>query len=154
MLDGWRIVKAKYASQAFDGEGARVNGGRWNTSGTPMVYTAENASLALLEVLVHLKNSSLLTSYVLCAVHFKDSFVKALDRSKLPKDWPRYPPPSELQRIGDEWARSGSSLVLKVPSSITKTESNYLINPLHSDFAKITIDSPKPFEVDLRLLEL
>ncbi len=154
MPSGWRIVKAKHASQAFDGEGARVNGGRWNTPGTLMVYTAENASLALLEILVHLKNSRVLTCYVLCAAHLKDSFIKTLDRSKLPKDWRRYPPPPELQRIGDEWARSGSSLVLKVPSSIVDTESNYLINPLHPDFTKIIIDSPTPFKFDLRLLEV
>ncbi|MEO8946700.1 MAG: RES domain-containing protein, partial [Gemmatimonadaceae bacterium] len=29
----WRLVKTKYASSAFDGEGARLYGARWNSPG-------------------------------------------------------------------------------------------------------------------------
>jgi hypothetical protein len=36
----WRIVKRRYASSAFDGEGARLYGGRWNSPGTPVVYSS------------------------------------------------------------------------------------------------------------------
>ena len=43
MATGWRIVKSRYASTAFDGEGARLYGGRWNSSGTRMVYSLESA---------------------------------------------------------------------------------------------------------------
>jgi hypothetical protein len=39
MITSWRIVKARYAGAAFDGEGARVVGGRWSSRGTPMIYT-------------------------------------------------------------------------------------------------------------------
>jgi RES domain-containing protein len=41
----YRICKTRYAASAFDGEGAFRFGGRWNTRGTRLIYTA--GSLAL-----------------------------------------------------------------------------------------------------------
>jgi RES domain-containing protein len=37
----------------FDGTGARIVGGRWNSPGRPLIYAAETFAGALLEVLVH-----------------------------------------------------------------------------------------------------
>ncbi len=37
-----------------DCTGAMLAGGRWHPSGTPMLYTAENLSLACIEILVYL----------------------------------------------------------------------------------------------------
>jgi len=54
-VTSWRIVAAARAAQAFAGEGARINGGRWNPPGAPVVYTAESAALAALEMLAHLR---------------------------------------------------------------------------------------------------
>lgn len=48
----WRVSRAAFAD--LSGEGARLYGGRWNSPGRPMVYTAENPALAILEVRVHL----------------------------------------------------------------------------------------------------
>jgi RES domain-containing protein len=45
----YRIARAAYS--ALDGEGARRSGGRWNSPGTPVVYTAGSRALAVLEVL-------------------------------------------------------------------------------------------------------
>ncbi len=55
MVVAWRIVKRKHAKKAFTGEGARQFGGRWNSPGVAIVYTAESQSLAALEILVHLR---------------------------------------------------------------------------------------------------
>jgi RES domain-containing protein len=152
MATGWRIVKSRYASTAFDGEGARLYGGRWNSPGTRMVYTPSTISLAVLEVLVHLQEASLLSSYSLISAGFDDVYVEHLDHSRLPDDWRTYPAPSELQRIGDEWARSQRSVVLEVPSVIVVRESNYLLNPAHPDFSSVVIGEPEPFTFDERLL--
>jgi hypothetical protein len=43
---------------AGDYTDAMLAGGRWNSIGTPMFYTAEHLSLAGLEVLVHLDKAS------------------------------------------------------------------------------------------------
>jgi RES domain-containing protein len=152
MATGWRIVKSRHASTAFDGEGARLYGGRWNSPGTRMVYTSSTISLAVLEVLVHLQKANLLSSYSLIAARFDDAFVESLDRSMLPDGWRSYPAPSELQRIGDEWVRSQRSAVLEVPSVIVERESNYLLNPAHPDFSSVVIREPEPFTFDERLL--
>jgi RES domain-containing protein len=54
--------------------------------------------------------------------------------------------------IGDEWARSGASAVLEVPSAVIETDSNYLLNPQHGDSQNIRILDPQPFEFDTLLL--
>jgi RES domain-containing protein len=153
MPAGWRIVKHKYAAQAFDGEGARLNGGRWNGPGTSMVYTSQTASLAVLEILVHLQRSAMLPRYTLVTAHFAAAQVTRLDRGRLPKSWRAYPPPPELQAIGDAWVRDGTSLVLEVPSALIEHESNFLINPHHPDFPAMTIDPAAALELDVRLLQ-
>src|SRR3990172_1776005 len=64
-ITAWRIVKARHAANAFGGEGARVEGGRWNSPGTPVVYTSQSAALAALELLVLLGRGSILSADVL-----------------------------------------------------------------------------------------
>ncbi len=152
-ITAWRIVKARHAAGAFDGEGARVEGGRWNSPGTPMVYTSQSAALAALEMLVHLGRGSMLRAYVLIPCTLEQALVTRLDRRRLPRDWRSYPAPSALQSIGDEWVKRGPSAVLEVPSAVIDTDSNYLLNPHHRDFHAIRVMDPQPFAFDLRLLE-
>jgi RES domain-containing protein len=152
MATGWRIVKSRHASTAFDGEGTRLYGGRWNSPGTKMVYTSSTISLAVLEVLVHLQEASLLSSYSLISAGFDDALVERLDHSMLPDGWRAYPAPSELQQIGDEWVRSQRSAVLEVPSVLVERESNYLLNTAHPDFSSVVIGEPEPFTFDEHLL--
>jgi RES domain-containing protein len=151
-LTAWRIVKARRAAGAFDGEGARVEGGRWNSPGTPMVYTSQSAALAALEMLVHVGRGSILHAYVPIPCRFDEALVSRLDRRRLAKDWRSYPAPPELQQIGDEWVMRGTSAVLEVPSAVIETDSNYLLNPHHDDFHDVRVMKPQPFDFDLRLL--
>ena len=152
IITAWRIVKAKHAAKAFDGEGARVEGGRWNSPGAPLVYTSQSAALAALELLVHLGRGSLLPAYVLIPCTFDEAIVSRLDRKRLPKNWRSYPAPTELQFIGDEWGKGDASVVLEVPSAVIDSESNYLLNPNHRGFRAVRVMRPQPFEFDLRLL--
>jgi RES domain-containing protein len=151
MVTAWRIVKTKHAADAFSGEGARITGGRWNSKGNRIVYISEHYSLAVLEMLVNLDQTSILSAYSVCAVHFDESLVIRLDRSLLPANWRVSPIPPETRRIGDDWIASMSSLILEVPSAVVEVESNYLINPQHPDFNKLVIDTPQPFAFDPRL---
>ena len=151
MITAWRIVKARHQANAFDGEGARLNGGRWSSPGSSVVYTAESAALAALELLVHLGRGSALQAYVLVACSFHEKVVSRLDRARLPPNWRSYQAPAQLQLIGDEWLTNNASAVLEVPSVIIETESNYLLNPIHTDFASLVISEPEPFRFDVRL---
>jgi RES domain-containing protein len=152
MITAWRISKIRYAASAFDGEGARLNGARWNSVGTPVVYASETVALATLEVLIGLQEAALLSSYALIKVEFGEDLVEALDRQSLPSTWNHHPPAQETQRLGDLWVAEARSVVLKVPSAVVEAEHNYLFNPRHKQFPRVVIDRPQPLRIDPRLL--
>lgn len=116
-----------------------------------MVYVAESQSLAVLEVLVHLDAPALLGKYVFIGVDFDASLAIDLDRSSLPKNWQSDPVPESVQAIGDRWVLSGDSAVLRVPSVLVPEESNFLLNPRHPDFGRISVSRPQAFRFDPRL---
>jgi RES domain-containing protein len=150
-LSAWRITKQKYARSAFAGDGARIYGGRWNSPGTAMLYTAQSQSLAVLEMLVHLDSPDLLRKYVLIEVSIDPSYVIDLSIATLPRNWRADPVPPRVQAIGDDWVAGGTSAVLRVPSTLVPGESNFLLNPRHPDFGKMRIGKPIPFPYDPRL---
>jgi len=150
VLSAWRIVKRKYQEDAFSGEGSRKFGGRWNSPGLAMVYTAESQSLAALEMLVHLEAQELLAHYVVFQVSFEKALVKDVD-TPLPKGWDAEPVPRSAQAVGDQWCREAASAILRVPSAIVLSENNYLLNPRHRQFDKVEIATPAPFRVHHRL---
>lgn len=151
-LTGWRLVPEDQAASAFDGEGARLYGGRWNSVGVAMVYSSEHKSLAALEVRVHLNTTKQLRRYKCFAFEFDEKMMKVFPDGSLPKDWRQEPPPVSLQRLGDAWAGAGDSSILAVPSVIIPNERNYLLNPKHPEFGKIKIGKAEDFAFDPRLL--
>ena len=154
MPSAWRIVKAKHAAHAFDGEGARLHGGRWTSVGQSAVYTSSTVALATLELLVHLDSAAPLAAYVLFSVTIPETVVSIVDPVTLPRDWRASPAPAALQALGDRWLEEGRSAVLRVPSAVVGAvgvEFNYLFNPVHLDFQLITIWAEQPYDVDERL---
>jgi RES domain-containing protein len=151
MTEAWRIVKEKHFATAFSGEGAAETGGRWNSRGVPVVYTSCTKALAALETLVHL-NPPVLFMYVVFRIKFSDSLLETLPFRAVPADWQAEPPPASTKAIGDFWAKEARSAVLALPSVIVSSEINYLINPAHPDFRKISIGKPETFSFDPRLL--
>lgn len=147
----WRLVKMKYASSAFDGEGARLYGARWSSVGTRVAYASSNSALAVLEVLVHLEDVTVLPSYSLITATIPDGLVEEIDVPTLPAGWNSWPVLPEVQAIGDKWIRSGRALALRVPSAVVRGSSNLLINPDHPDFARFRVDAVEPFAFDPRL---
>ncbi len=148
---GWRVVKAKHAATAFSGEGARLYAGRWNSAGVRLVYCSENLALAALEILVHLRGVALRDKLRAFSVTFDSALMMAVDRRKLRKDSNAEPPIAASKRTGDECVISGRSAILAVPSVLVPLEHTYLLNPAHSDFAKIKIKSIGDFQLDPRL---
>ena len=134
---GYRLVKRKWSEQAFDGEGARRYGGRWNSKGERCVYLASTPSLALLEIMVHLDDYSLLADYALYQVKITGSSLLELDSDSLPNDWNADPAPLSTAQIGDEWLNDLSSAALYVPSTILPMENNILLNPAHPQYAEL-----------------
>ncbi len=151
MTTAWRIVKEKHASTAFDGEGAWLFGGRWNSRGTRVVYASSTKALATLESLVHL-NPPVTFRYVVIPISFDHALVEKAPLSVLPTNWTEEPPPPSTKKIGDDWAKENRSAVLELPSVIIQSEPNYLLNPAHRDFKKIVIGKPELFSFDPRLI--
>src|SRR5690606_8541762 len=88
----WRISRAPFAD--LSGTGARLYGGRWNSPGRALIYAAETAALAVLEVRVHLDLTPDLMpdDYVLTAIECGERAVETL--AALPDD---------PQAFGDTW---------------------------------------------------
>lgn len=147
----WRIYKAKFAGNAFTGDGARQFGGRFNSKGTPVVYLAGSMSLAVLEMLVHVQRAQLLDAYLCASATFDESFIRTVSASDLPLDWRESPPSPRSQSVGDEWVASRTSAVLRVPSVLIEAEWNYMLNPNHPDFSRIEIGRELPFAFPERL---
>ncbi len=133
----WRITAPKYANIAFDGEGARLHGGRWNSKGIPMVYLANSRALAAMELLVHISSHQALENYLIIPVEFDSKWVLSLGLEDIPRNWANRPAPQSTKNIGNEWISRQASLILKVPNVLFPEESNYLMNPFHKDFSKL-----------------
>ena len=150
-LTVWRLCTAKYAGAAFDGEGARLYGGRWSPKGIPLIYTAESRSLAILEVLANTDEPGQLAliPWVFFRAELDADMIQAPDR--VPEDWRQFPHSLATQDFGARWAQEGRSAALRVPSAVVPGEFNYLINPAHSGFKRVKIGRPEPFVFDPRL---
>jgi RES domain-containing protein len=51
MPTAYRVCKTRYP--VWDGTGAEIAGGRWNSPGRPLIYCADSFAGSLLEILVH-----------------------------------------------------------------------------------------------------
>jgi RES domain-containing protein len=150
-MRAFRLSRSAYP--AYDGEGARRVGGRWNSKGVRVLYMSENRSLAVLEVLVHL-SGSLPDKHLLGAADIPDNLpIERIADEDLPDRWSTLVPSEQAatRRLGDFWVERRQSAVLSVPSVIVG-ERNYVLNPAHPDFARIKFAEPKPFRFDLRLI--
>ena len=147
----WRLCKRAHA--AFDGEGARLAGGRWNRRGTRVVYASETLALAALELLVHVDPGLAPEDLVAIPAEIPETLPTArVEPRDLLRGWRRYPAPDELAQVGTDWARAGKTAALWVPSALIPRERNVLLNPAHADFARIRIGAPERFAVDPRLI--
>lgn len=146
----WRICSRTY--RRFDGEGARLYGGRWNYAGTSIVYTSGSLSLAALELFVHVDTDLAPDGLVAIPADIpEDVAVGTVDIAKLPRNWRAYPAPEALKDIATAWVKESSTAVLAVPSVVIPSEQNYLLNPRHRDFRRVRIQKAIPFEFDPRL---
>jgi len=134
----------------MSGAGGLYASGRWHSKGTRILYFSEHISLAKLEILVNAsflpKNMCMLTIAVA-----ENLEVEVVEKKELPKDWNEYPYNDELKRITNFWLNRKKSAILKVPSSQSDIEFNYLINPLHKDTTKIKVIDKKKIDFDNRL---
>jgi RES domain-containing protein len=149
----WRLCRQKYAKTPFDGFGSAQYGGRWNSTGIYVAYASASPSLSMLELLVHIDRDDVPDDLVFVIANVPNDSIKDVDESTLPANWRAEPPPAELRAVCDTWVQSKSSIGLRVPSVLSPTESNLLINPFHPRIAEVQYAPPEKVVLDPRLFK-
>lgn len=146
----YRLARPKYAND-LTGQGAKIHGGRWNSPGKPVLYSAANSSLAALEILAGADKSFILGDFTLITLEVaKNATFFSLSADDLPSGWQNYPAPHQCQLLGDKWLEDEKDTLLKVPCAVNPYEHNYLINPNMLAQADLKIINEQVFSFDLR----
>jgi len=151
-LKVYRISSPEYVDD-FSGIGASLYGGRWNPTGMKILYTAQTASLAILELLANIKGAQI--PYQLIEINVNSNSILSLDDLGvgLPSNWSNDKSGYKLtQKIGSDWLKSEKSALLKVPSVHNPFEHNILINPHHA-ILKLDVSKKNWYLYDYRLAE-
>jgi len=150
-MEVFRLVQSEFVGK-LTGKGAAIKGGRWNSIGIEMIYTAGNRSLAMAEVAVHFSLGTLPSNFKMMTIEIPSTVsVMSLSEKKLHEGWNSFPSPVNTRQFGDRFILENGVAVLKVLSVVTPGDFNYLINPFHKDMSKIRIVSVEDFLFDKRL---
>jgi RES domain-containing protein len=148
-MKAFRIADRRFP--IFDGAGARLIGGRWNSPGHSVIYAAETFSGAMLELLAHANLNRLPHTQAFVEVAIPDRIVA---EKVWIDDVPGWQDEDQTasRTFGDRWLTERRSAVLMVPSVVTRgIEHNVLLNPLHPEFAGISASEPQDVIWDKRL---
>ncbi|MCZ2459520.1 MAG: RES family NAD+ phosphorylase [Chitinophagales bacterium] len=151
-MELYRIAQEKFADD-LSGNGAKIFGGRWNSEGLFALYTSSYRSLALLETLAHTPAKMLDQKvYILITLSLPgNTRIEVIDKNKLSPGWDAPDTRPLTKRLGDEFLKSKSSLLLAVPSVLMPEENNYLVNVLHPDMKKMKVIFKRRISFDKRL---
>jgi len=151
-MEVFRIARDAYKAD-LSGIGAKMDGGRWNSIGKPVVYASENQSLSLLETLVHISPRTVTSDLWVATIHIPDDLrIDRVKRANLPERWNQYRVAPVSQEFGDRWLAQMETLELVVPSVISPIDCNVLLNPNHPEMRKVRIVESQPLSIDPRLL--
>lgn len=134
----------------FDGQGAALLGGRWNSPGRRVIYAAETYAGAMLEILAHTNIGKLPKTHSWIEILIGTGVQMEEARAVGIPGWDA-PDQRASRRFGDKWYDEGRTAVLLVPSIVARPERNIAINQNHSDFRRIRATAPKPVVWDQRL---
>lgn len=145
----FRIADGRHP--VWDGGGAALVGGRWNSPGNPVIYASLSYACALLEVLVHANTGRLPKHHQWVCADVPDGMrVEQPSLQELPKGWDSdYL--TQARNFGDQWLKDKRSAILLVPSIVSRLDLNALVNPLHPEANNLTISLPEPVIWDSRL---
>jgi RES domain-containing protein len=151
-LRAFRIADARHP--LFDGTGAYLKGGRWNSPGKRVIYAAQTYAGALLEALVHLNFDEVPDGYSWIEILLsKTDEAEELGRDQVP-GW-NNDDLTLTREYGDHWYEEKRTPLLLVPSVVTAgIERNVLINQEHPRFSSIRTSEAREVIWDERLFRL
>lgn len=148
-LSGFRIGDPRGAHPIFDATGSTIAPGRWNTAGSPIIYTSEHYSTALLEKLVHGSGRLPPNQHYIEITIPRGLSYEVFSPPSLP-GWDSLPA-TVSKDFGEKWCFERRSVILLVPSVVARPDSNILINPAHRDFSSIRASLHQSVYWDRRL---
>ena len=148
-MQAFRIADRRFS--IFDGTGARIVGGRWNSPGRPVIYAAETFAGAILEVLVHSNLGRVPKTHALVEITIPDGVSTEVVSLDTVAGWDAED--QIVSRVyGDQWLEELRTAVLLTPSLVTRgRERNVLLNPEHPEFGRITASKAEDVVWDERL---
>jgi RES domain-containing protein len=134
----------------FDGTGAELVGGRWNSAGRKVIYAGASFAIALLERLVQTGLGRIPAASRFVEIAIPEGLaVEEVDPGAL-AGWDD-PDAEAARRFGDRWLTEGRTAILSVPSAVTRIDRNLVLNPAHPDFARVTAGHEREVAWDRRL---
>lgn len=147
----WRLCREEYAD--LSGIGASLYGGRWNSPGHSVVYTASSLALAFVGIIPGLRKNVVPKGFVSLYISISNNVSKKeIKLDDFPLNWQKERTSHWFIETGNQWLRERKELLLMVPSVIIPEEKNILINPHHPEIEKVDIQIIKPFHVDSRFI--
>ncbi|MEI5668493.1 RES family NAD+ phosphorylase [Bosea sp. CCNWLW174] len=152
-LDGtlfsFRIGDPNGTYPIFDATASTIGPGRWNTPGSPLIYSSEHYSTALLEKLVQGSGRLPPNQHHIEITLPRGLSYEVFSPSSL-AGWDSMPATASKE-FGAQWCQQRRSAILIVPSVVARLNRNVLINPAHSEFGTITASLHEPVYWDRRL---
>ena len=149
VLTAYRIGDPDGAHPIFDATGSKLYPGRWNTASCPMVYACEHYATAMLEKLVRGSGRLPPNQHFITITIPNGITYEMIEPAQLP-GW-NAPAGGVSKAFGAAWQRSRRSLLLIVPSVVARMERNFLFNPEHPEFPRVTHGLHRPVRWDGRL---
>ena len=149
MLSSYRIGDPHGQYPIYDATGSTLAPGRWNSSASPVIYTSERYSTAMLEKLVHAAGLMPPRQYFI-SITIPGGIVYEMVTHDTHPGWFEADC-GKAKAVGDQWIAERRSAILIVPSVVARMERNILINPAHPEASGITTALPQPIWWDSRL---
>jgi RES domain-containing protein len=149
MRIAWRITKTRH--HPYDGGGAMLVGGRWNSPGSAVIYAADSFAGSLLEILVNAARPRTLPGpHHAVRIQIPEDIIEEAAVAAV-SDWDVPGSPGAVA-CGVRWLRERRSAVLDVPALPSRPVGRTLvINPVHPDAGAITVSEPFTVPWDERL---
>ncbi|MGN6541196.1 MAG: RES family NAD+ phosphorylase [Ginsengibacter sp.] len=146
----YRVGRTKHAND-LSGEGAKINGGRWNHKSVPCLYTSSSRALSLLEYTVNVNIEEIPRALSITTIEIPDSEITIINEDSLPGNWKSLPVPPSTQDFGTNLLHGLNKAVFRIPSSVIPEEFNYILNPLHTNSRHFKIKSITDLVYDIRI---
>ena len=138
--------------KVYSPEGARSEGGRWNSPGRAVIYACISYGTTLLERLVHLNKRKFPRTLRYVELDIPDDVSRQAVNALVIHGWDR-PDLVASRAVGDRWLDEGRHALLFVPSVPAPLDQNVVINPNHPDAERIVVSEERPILTDPRLVQ-